>query len=105
MANTKPGFVFAFCEYMEDPKNIYFLKYFWFYSIKKDQFWFLFMLKTSSAVVCQKKTLQGNANCSASNTVTMVTKVTIEGYFAYLQFCEKTLMWIFMYFMCKSDSK
>ena len=34
-----------------------------------------------------KKTLQGNANCSAPKTVREVTKVSNERYLPYLQLC------------------
>ena len=49
------------------------------------QYWFLLMLRTSSAEV-RKKTLQGNTNCSAPDTVTQ-TKVANERYLSYLQLC------------------
>jgi len=38
-----------------------------------------------------KKTLQGNANCSAPKTVIGVTKVANERYLPYLQLCGKAL--------------
>jgi hypothetical protein len=50
------------------------------FCLNKDQFWFLFMLRTSSAEVWVKKTLQGNANCSGPKTVIGVTKVANEIY-------------------------
>ena len=75
------------------------------FCLNKDQFWFLLMLRTSSAEVRRKKTLQGNTNCSAPNTVTGVSKVTNERYLPYLQLCRKALMKILMYFGCKSGRK
>ena len=47
--------------------------HFLLFCLNKDQFWFLLMLRTSSAEVQQKKTLQGNVNCSPRKTVIGVT--------------------------------
>ena len=60
------------------------------FCLNKDHFWFLLMLRTSSAEVRRKKKLQGNANCTAPETVIVVTKVANERYLPYLQrlFCE-----------------
>ena len=55
------------------------------FCLKKDQFFFLLMLRNSSAEVWQKKTLQGNTNFSAANTVTEVSKVANERYLPYKQ--------------------
>ena len=57
------------------------------FCLNKDQFWFLLMLRTSSAEVWQKK-MQGNANFSAPKTVIGVTKVANERYLPYLQLLE-----------------
>ena len=62
------------------------------FCLNKDQFWFLLMLRTSSAEVQRKKTLQGNANCSAPKTVIGVTKVANERYLPYLQLCRKAFL-------------
>ena len=74
------------------------------FCLKKDQFWFLLMLRTSSAEV-HKKFLQGFANCSAPKTVIGVRKVANERYLPYLQLCGNASMWIFMYCRCKSGPK
>ena len=74
------------------------------FCLQKYQFWFLLMLRTSSAEVRQKKT-QGNANCSPPKTFTGVNKVANERYLPYLQFCGKASMWIFMYSRCTSGPK
>ena len=39
-----------------------------------------------------KKTLQGNTNCTAPNTVTGVSKVENETHLPYLQLCRKALL-------------
>ena len=41
-----------------------------------------------------KKTLQGNADCSATKTVIGVTKVANGRYLPYPQFCGKAFLWI-----------
>ena len=51
-----------------------------------------------------KKTLQGNANCSAPKTVMGVTKVANEIYLPFLQLCGKFFV-NFMSWMCKSGPK
>ena len=75
------------------------------FCLNKDQFWFLLMLRTSSAEVRLKKKMQGKTNCSALNTVTGVSKVANKKYLPYLQLCGKALMIIFMYCGCKSGQK
>ena len=62
------------------------------FCLNKDQFWFLLMLRTSSAKVWRKKTFQGNANCSAPKTVIGVTKVANKRYLPYLQLCGKDFL-------------
>ena len=51
------------------------------FCLNEDQFWFLLMLRTLSAEVWQKKTLLGNANCSAPITVIGLTKVAKAFFF------------------------
>ena len=69
------------------------------FCLNKDQFWFLLMPRTSSAETGQKKTLQGNANCSAPKTVIGATKVANERYLWNGFFVN------FMYCGCKSGPK
>ena len=68
------------------------------FSFNTDQFWFLLMLRTFSSKVRQeKKTLQGNANCSSPKTVIGMTKASNKRYLPYLKLCGKASMWICMY--------
>ena len=61
-----------------------------FFCLNKDNFWFLLMLRTSSAEVRQEKS-QGNANCSPPKTVVN------EIYLPYLQLWGMAFfLWIFM---------
>ena len=72
MANTQLGIEFEHVNKMFEKCQMLLL----LFCLNKDQFWFLLMLRTSSAEVRRKKkTLQGNANCSAPETVIGVTKV------------------------------
>ena len=76
------------------------------FCLNKDQFWFLLMLKTSSAEVRQRrKNLAGKYKLLSPKTVTGLSKVANERYLPYLQLCEKALISILMYFWCKSGRK
>ena len=56
MAHTEPGFVLVSCEHIEDPTNLKRVRYFCFLScLKKDQFWFLLMLRAAAAKINRKK--------------------------------------------------
>ena len=52
-----------------------------------------------------KKSVQGNANCSATRKVIGVTKAANERYLPYLQLCGKAFFVNFMYRRCKSGPK
>ena len=67
MANTKPGFVFVFCEYMEDPINLNLPSTFGFILPQKKTVLILLMLRPSAAEIEEKKLYQ-IANCPASIT-------------------------------------
>ena len=90
---------------VEDPKNLTFVRYFCF--ILPQQWPVLVSAHAQNffSWSSAKKTLQGNTNCSAPNTVTVVSKVENERYLPYLQLCKKILIRILMYFGCKSGRK
>ena len=62
------------------------------FCLNKDQFWFLLMLRISSAEAQQKQNLKGNANCSAPKTVIAMNKVANERYLSYLQLCGNVFL-------------
>ena len=57
MANTEPGFLLVSCEYTQNPTNLELIRYFFLIFIlpKKDQFWFLLILKIYEAEILQEK--------------------------------------------------
>ena len=110
LSNMKLGIEFEHVEFkhVEDPKCLKFVRYFCFYfGSTKTRYGFcsyseLLQLRFGNN---KKKTLQGNAYCSAPNTATWVSKVANERYLTYLQLCEKALIRIFMCLWCKSGQK
>ena len=55
VANTEPGIVLVFCEYMEDPIYLNFIEYFWLKFHLNIFFGFLVTLRTSAAEVPKKE--------------------------------------------------
>ena len=74
------------------------------FCLNKDQFWFLFMLRTSSAEVRRKK-LCREMQIARPQESYRVTKFSNERYLPYLKPCGKALMCIFMYCRCKMSPK
>ena len=62
--------------------------------VNKDQFWFLLMLRNSSAEVRRKKSFR---EMQIAQTVTVVTKVANERYLPYIQLCVNAFFVNFMY--------